>query len=340
MKNSLTVLAFVSINAICSSQTNVKSLLDTVLFRTKETSMYVETIDWDSLQNQVYLKAENAMTVQDLKPALEILLNGLRDHHGRFLDATDYSTLAYFTDYKNQRIKDTRIRDLEIWKVMNDTALRFEYKVLQSNIGYLKIVGIGPNVDIQEESEKIRNAVIELSKEKIEHWIIDLRYNGGGNMYPMVSGIAPIIGDGTVGKLMSAKNETLFNWTIKNGNFTYDVSDVVKLPNKPKFKSLPKVAVLTSRWTASSGEIVATTLKGRPDTMFFGEATGGYTTNASWEIIEDKIIMVISTGTYCDRNGVMYDRNIPVDIEIPFEVVEQPEKDKCIIEAINWLNEK
>lgn len=326
--------------ANCFGQTSIKPLLDSVLLRAKETSMYSKTVNWDSLQKQVYIKAENAKITQDLQPALETLLNGLRDHHGRFMDATNYSTLAYFTDYKNQRYQDTRTKDLEIWKVVNDTALKFEYKVLKNNIGYLKIVGIGPNVDIQNESEKIRNAVIKLSKKKVSKWIIDLRFNGGGNMYPMISGIAPIIGDGEVGKLISAANETLFKWSIQDGNFTYDVPDVVTLPNKPKFKSHPKVAVLTSRWTASSGELVATTFKGRPNTRFFGEATGGYASNTGWEVINDKIIMVISTGMFCDRNGVIYDTNIPVDVEIPFEVVKEADKDKCVIEAIKWLNQK
>ena len=54
--------------------------------------------------------------------------------------------------------------------------------------------------------------------------------------------------------------------------------------------------MLLSRYTVSSGEILATVLKGRPDTRFFGEASGGYTTNNCWEVIEDKLIMAISTG--------------------------------------------
>ncbi len=340
MKKTLTIFATLFLNIVCFSQTNIKSLLDSVLVKTRETSMYAKSINWDSLQKQVYLKAENAKTIQELKPAFETLLNGLRDHHGRVLDASNYSTLAYFTDYKNQRFVDKRAKDIEIWKAVNDTSLKFDYKILKGNIGYLKIVGIGPNVDIQKESEKIRNAVIKMSNKKIDKWIIDLRYNGGGNMYPMVSGIAPLIGEGIVGKLVSANYDILFNWTITNGNFVYDVPDIVSLPNKPIFKVIPKIAVLTSRWTASSGEIVATTLKGRPNTKFFGEATGGYATNVGWEVIDEKIILAISTGMFCDRNGVVYNKNIPVDKEILFEVLKETDKDKCVIEAIKWLKEK
>lgn len=318
-------------------QSAMTALLDSILLKTRESSMYAASIPWDSLQKKVHLQAENAQTLQDLKPALETLLNGLRDHHGRFLNANNYAPIAYFTDYKNQRYKDTRTFDPDIWKVVNDTALQFEYQLLKGKVGYLKIVGIGPHVDIQKESEKIRQALVKLTRKKVQFWIIDLRYNGGGNVYPMVAGIAPLIGDGKVGKLVTANPETDFEWTIKDGNFTYDVPNVVRLPNQPQFKSLPKVAVLTSRWTVSSGEVVATIFKGRPNTRFFGESTGGYTTNTGWETIRQEIIMVISTGTFCDRNGVVYPSNIPVDEEIPFEIEENVYKDACIVAAMKWL---
>jgi C-terminal processing protease CtpA/Prc len=302
--------------------------------------MYSKTINWDSLQKQVYLKIDKANTIQDLKAAFETILNGLRDHHGKIINAKDYSYVAWFTDNKNRRNIDNRLFDDQIWKIVNDTALKFEYKQLKGNVAYLKIVGIGPNVDIQKEAEKIRLALIHLAKNKLNHWIIDLRYNGGGNMYPMVTGLGPLIGDGIVGKLVSASKDTLFTWRIVDGNFIYDVPDVLTLKNKPEFKTIPKVAVLTSRWTVSSGEVLATCFKGRPNTKFFGEETGGYTTNNNWEVINDQVILSISTGIYCDRNGIIYDKNIPVDFEIPFQVVNEIEKDKCLITAINWLKQK
>ncbi|MBP6432661.1 MAG: S41 family peptidase [Ferruginibacter sp.] len=324
----------------CLAQTNVKPLLDSVLAKAKETSLYVSTINWDSLQQQVYAKAQQAKTIEDLKPAFETLLNGLRDHHGKIINAKNYSYIAWFTDNKNKRYKDDRFFDNKIWKVINDTALKFSYKFLKNKIGYLKIVGIGPNIDIEKESIKIRQAIILLTKQKVDKWIIDLRYNGGGNMHPMMAGIAPLVGNGVVGGLVNLKKEKLFSWEIKESNFIYGGYQAVTLPANPKFKKEPKIAVLTSKWTISSGEIVATALKGRPNTKFFGETTGGYTTNDGWDIINNEIILAISTGIYCDRNGNVYEKNIPVDVEIPFEVVNDIEKDNCIIAAKKWLLNK
>jgi carboxyl-terminal processing protease len=334
----LFLLLFIS--QTCIGQSNIKALLDSLINKAKETSLYTSTVNWDTLQRQVYAKAESPKTIEDLKPAFEALLNGLRDHHGKILNAKTYVPLARFTDYKNQRFKEKRIRTDEHWAIVNDTALKFEFKILKNKIGYLKIVGIAPNVDLEKESKIIRAAVNNIAKQKVDKWIIDLRYNGGGNMHPMMAGIGPLVGDGVVGSLVNLEKKKLYDWEINESNFIYEGYQAVTLPNNLKFKKLPKIAVLTSRWTVSSGEIVATTLKGRPNTRFFGEATGGFTTNNGWHIFSNEIIINISTGIFCDRNGVAYENNIPVDVEILFEPTKDTEKDKCIIAAKNWLQKK
>lgn len=336
----ITTLFFLLYHLACFAQTNIKTLLDGVVKKAKETSLYSATVNWDSLQKQIYAKAENAKITDDLQPAFEILLNGLRDHHGKVIDARNYKPVAWFTDYKNKRYADNRKFDTETWKAVNDTALKFEYAILKNKIGYLRIVGIAPNTDIEKESKKIREAVMALAKQKTDKWIVDLRYNGGGNMHPMMAGIAPLIGNGIVGSLTNLAHEKLFDWEIKDANFIYGGYQAVTLPDNIKFKTMPPIAVLTSRWTVSSGEIVATAIKGRPGTRFFGEATGGYTTNNSWDIFGDEIILNISTGIFADRNGKTYEHYIPVDVDIPFEVIKDKEKDPCIIAARKWLLEK
>jgi carboxyl-terminal processing protease len=321
-----------------SAQTHIRSILDSVFYKTKEISLYSSLVNWDSLQKQVYLKAENATTIEELGPAFETLLNGIRDPHGSILNAQTYNRIANFTDYENTDSPDKRVRELATWQAVNDTALKFEYKLLDKKVGYLKIVGIGPNADVEKEALKIREAINQLAKRKIDKWIIDLRYNGGGNMNPMMAGLAPLIGDGIVGKLVNLRGDTLFKWEIKDGNFTYGGYEArLTLPNTIRFKRTPTIAVLTSRFTVSSGELVATSLKGHPETKFFGEATGSFTTNNCWEIINNEVILNISTAVYCDRNGNVYRYNIPVDVEIPFVVEGEVEKDECIQVAVRWL---
>ena len=326
--------------SVCSAQLSVQVVLDSVLKRARETSMYAASVNWDSLQGEVRRKGASAKTIPELKPAFEAILNALRDHHGRVLDARTYANIAYFTDRRNIRHSEPREYDQDTWKTVNDPEARFSYKVLDGKVGYLRIVGIGPQVDVQQESRRIRNALIELSGKGVQSWIIDLRYNGGGNMNPMMAGIGPLVGDGHVGSVTGADGRKAFDWEVRNGNFIYFNTQVVDLPHAPSFKSPPRIAVLTSRWTISSGELVAVALKGRPNTRSFGEATGGYTTNTNWEVIDDQVVLTLATGNFCDRKGTVYAINVPVDEEIPFALVKEGEKDACIEAAVKWLGRK
>lgn len=331
---------FICQTLVGSCQSSLLATIDSIIEKTKQISMYSASVNWDSLTIRMHQKAENAQSVEDLQPAFELMLNTLGDHHGRIMLAANYTLIGAFTDWDNIRTKDTREKDMDTWKIVNDTAAKFEYAILPNNIGYLKIMGIGPWVDMQVEATKIRGAISEMYNKDVEFWIIDLRFNAGGNMNPMVAGIAPLIGDGIVGYLTDVNHNILFEWEINQGNFIYDSVKAIDLPNQPQIKTNPKVAVLTSRWTTSSGEVVATTLKGRDNTRFFGEATGGFATNVSWEVINEEILLLISTGVYTDRNKIAYTINIPVDVELPFVIEKNISNDIGVTTAIKWLLEE
>ena len=339
MKYILVFLIIVSSNTIFGQirETVMIQVLDTVISKSKDLSYYAKSVDWDSLSSKMYEASKGAQEIDDLKPAFEILLNGLRDHHGQFRKTSDYSIIANFTDHKNSRNLDNREYDPEIWKVVNNVDSRYEYALLPNQIGYLRIVGVGPNLDGQEEVERIRNSLVELLDNKVNKWIIDLRYNGGGNINVMLAGIAPFLDTKTVVTIQGENNSIIASAEIRKTNFWYRGSNVFPINKKTKIRN-PKIAVLTSRWTTSSGEFVAVAFKGQKNTKFFGEATDGKTTENSWEIINNELALVISTGVYCDRNGNAYVDNVKPDQEIPFEVEENIEKDTGIIEAINWLN--
>lgn len=339
MKNYL-ILISLTISNFMFGQSDVSnqmsSLLDSVILKTKEISLYSESVNWKELSNKMHLSAINANNIDELRPAFEILLNTLRDHHGTIRKISDYSIIGNFTDHNNSRKKDQRIYNSEIWEIVNNVNARFEFITLPNNIGYLKIVGIGPNVDGQKEAERIRNVIDTLNTNHINRWIIDLRYNGGGNINVMLAGLVPLLNTKTPVSIVDKNGAFPIKAEIKNGNFWYGGINAFHLENNPIINN-PKIAILTSRWTSSSGEFVAVAFKGQSNTKFFGEETGGFTTNNSWEIINNEIALVISTGTYCDRNGTEYKHCVKPDVEVPFEVESDQTKDLGIIEAINWL---
>ena len=252
----------------------MKLILDTVFSKTKEISYYRNSVNWDSLETAVYQSAIGAQNVEDLKPTFELILNELRDHHGKILRMADYSILAHFTDYKNSRLQDNREFDQKTWAIVNDLDSRFTGILQEGNIAYLNVVAVGPNVDGQTEAERIRCAVSKLHQQNVDKWIIDLRYNGGGNINLMLAGLAPLLDTKTVASIQDAGGEFGVTAQIKKGNFYYAGRNVFKIKKSSKIKN-PKIVILTSRWTISSGERVAVDFKGQKNRVFIGEGTAG-----------------------------------------------------------------
>src|SRR4029079_934252 len=110
--------------------------------------------------------------------------------------------------------------------------------------------------------------------------IVDLQTNTGGNMWPMLAGLGPILGEGALGGFLDVENVEV-PWSYQNGVVMEGTHPRARTTG-PAYRSTPEsspIAVLISRATASSGEAVAVAFQGRPQTRFFGGHTRGATTS-------------------------------------------------------------
>ena len=309
----------------------LKPYVDRAISHVQANSLYREKVDWNTLRDEVYLQARDAKTVEELAPALRNVLSKLTDSHGKFIYKN--KILAYWNGPLTENQKKI---DSGIWNEIQSGKYSFKSEMLNNRIGYLRVTGL-PMGDNVKMSAEIRNAVCSLKTQKATRWIIDLRYNGGGNMYPMMEGLGTLIGDGLVGKVSDASGKTISNWTIKDGDFYYDNYLAADLPNDCKFEKLPKVAVLISQYTASSGEAVAVALKGRPGTRFFGLETAGLVTVTDWTPINSDLFASVSIGYYADRNGKIYNNFVEPDEKIEIVLTEDKKADQVLQRAILWL---
>ncbi len=304
--------------------------------------MYASRVDWDLVAKRVHAEAAGARNLTELRPALSELITGIGDYHGRVVRSTDYSNMAWFGgDWPEIPRRQAVDRETysATWDAVNQPDARFSYATLSGGVGYLKIVGVGANVEHAAEAARIRQALVDLKAAGVDRWVVDLRYNGGGNSNVMLTGVAPLLGEGVVASIVDLEGRPMGGAEVRAGAFSYFGYQLAELPNEPAISSEEKVAILTSRYTVSSGELVAVALKGRPNTRFFGEATGGLTTNTGWEVIADSVILVISTGVFADREGTPYPQTVPVDEEVAFVVETDPTRDAGIQAALRWLNE-
>ena len=335
MKNFIMISALLIIVSGCETKQIQPQTYDPIVQRAQETSLYSEGIDWDTVNQKFVELTKDKESVEELKEGLQYLINSLGDKHAAFRSAKDHSMLVWYTGKTSGHDK----RDGGfVNAVINDVNAQFSYQLMDNGIGYLKVVGIGPG-DMQAQADAIRDGLKALKSKQADKWILDLRYNGGGNMNPMMAGLAPLLGEGFVGGSVNLKNERLQEYNIDKGEFFDRGLQVCEMTAEPEITSNEKVAVLLSRYTTSSGELVAVAFKGRPNTRFIGEATSGYTTVNGYDKVTDDLIMLISQSVYIDRNNQRYDGKVDVDEASEFVPTEDQMEDKQIQRAVEWLRE-
>ena len=317
---------------IFSQEPHIREVLDGVIQVAQTKSLYREMVNWEAVKDSMYHLAADAKDIPDLAPAFNCLLEALHDEHGRIF--YKHQPIAYY--YSGELKEHQRAFDMDMYQqVQSGTIYPFRAELIDERIGYVRIVGLGMG-DNEQMARNIQDEVCRLRNAGADRWIVDLRYNGGGNMNPMVEGLATIIGNGPSGGAVGVVPTDDVTWEIVDGDF-FNNGYSIRLPNSCSYDSFPKVAVLTSLYTASSGEAVAVIFKGRDRTRFFGGNTLGMVTGTNWEVISEEISMSISVNYYRDRTGKVYRNYVDVDEEIAFASDTEARIDPCVRRSIEWL---
>jgi hypothetical protein len=175
-------------------------------------------------------------------------------------------------------------------------------------------------------------------------WIVDLRGNTGGNMWPMLTGIGPILGDGPAGSFVAADgNVTWFYQDGKTGTRNPGGVETVSLTldEEPALRtsSPAPVAVLVDSSTASSAEAITIAFHGRPDTRFFGTHTAGKSTAVQPFKLDDGAELYLTTAIDADRSGKSYPDGFTPDqiVSVSGSSMPQENNDVVIQAAQTWL---
>ncbi|GMQ31880.1 hypothetical protein Ataiwa_01520 [Algoriphagus taiwanensis] len=175
----------------------------------------------------------------------------------------------------------------------------FQYEILENKYAFLSLEGfIGvDSISSKNFSDSLQRSILYLYHQQPKGWIIDLRNNSGGWIYPMLAGLGPILGSGTKAFEMSG------NQVLEEYYFYKDSTDYLLLADSIWFfeEQLP-LAVLVSEKTGSAGELLTLSFRGNPNTTIIGTPTAGFSTGLKGFLMPD--------GTQiCVTNGVMVDRN-------------------------------
>lgn len=252
-------------------------------------------IDWTSVRTKAYSQAHGAQKPKDTHGAIISALQALGDGHSTF--------------WQPEQVKE----ELGPSRASLD-GLRG--RSLKGGVGYVAL----PRVQGSQESydqyvRQGRAAVAEADRAGACGWVVDLRANSGGNMWPMLAVVGTLLGEGKVGMFRGADGRTSV-WSIKHGAPYQDGEAAGWGDGRARAGGAPPVAVLTGNRTASAGEAIVVAFRGRPDTRFFGEPTGGVPTGNKAHRLSDGAMLILTEVESADRTGRTYNAAIPPDEEI------------------------
>lgn len=304
----LTVRPLVSADAPLAPE--ARRELDSALAIVRRASLWRDTVTWSVVEKDVRAMAAGSATATDTYPAIRALLKRLGDHHS-FLMAPQGASALRTGGAENPRPF---------------------VRVQTTGVGYISIPAYS-GINRAAAESYVRTVYDSLSAAVANgaggcKWIVDLRANGGGNMWPMLSGLRPFLGEVGLGNFVSPWHSTPL-WHAR------DQVDVKPPASLAELESA-NVAVLLGPRTASSGEAVAISFIGRPRTRSFGLPTAGLPTSNTDMKLPDGALILLTTAVEADRTGKRYGKEIPPDEVVPAPANGEPD-DPQLDRAVAWL---
>lgn len=212
-------------------------------------------------------------TAGEARKAIKDVLNALGDNHSFMMDPTRKANLPH---------------------VARATFTAPRWELLEEGIGYIEVPRFTTgSATLNEQYVDALVAALEAGTARgVRGWVVDLRQNSGGIMWPMLSGLEPLLRGQSLG-FFQTRDGNRQAWRNKVPHAAAEVRSLAEVP----------VAVLTSRRTASSGEAVALAFRGRPHTRSFGEATAGLSTANRGHGLRDGTLILLTGSVFLDRNG-------------------------------------
>lgn len=293
--------------------------LDRALAIIRQQHLRTREMDWPALEARAHREIAGAQVPRETYWAIRGVLGTLGDHHS-FLASPQpgaAKTAAQVPTAPAAPMPMTRLVDG-----------RFGLVALPQ----LNTFGPTGGADGVRYAAVARAGLRALDARPLCGWIVDLREDGGGNMWPMLNGVSPLLGASPFGAFIDP-NGRVSRWLMRPGGVSIEGTEDAGWPVYPPFQlrqaGLP-VAVLTSGSTASSGEAVTLAFSGRPGARRFGTATAGFTTGNSAQALSDGAVLAVAGVWERDRTGRDYRERI--------EPEEATTCDGALPAALRWLD--
>ncbi|NGY58976.1 peptidase S41 [Lentzea sp. NEAU-D13] len=281
-----------------------RAYLDTALDLLQQHSFESLEADWPRLRAQAHRDAAHARRPADTYPAIERAITTLGNPHTNLLASPDGGAPSS----GERNVPGGRMIGSVAYLTLPPTA--------------------SEDGDVYVDSG--RRLMHDLVAAHPGGWVVDLRGNFGGDMAPMLTVVAPLLGEGKKGAFVG-RDGTRTDWGVRDGHVFN--GELVRFPQVEMPAANGAVALLVDGRTASSGEAVLISFIGAQNARSFGGPTAGYASSNELFELPDGAQLAITTALMADRTGRTYG-NAPIT---PHTLVGDGD---ALTAAIEWLSEQ
>ena len=285
-----------------------RKVVDEAISLAKGNALRRDSIDWRTVEPQVRALSAGARRSSEGYGAIQWLLTELGDRRSYFVPAA--------------RVK-------EFWVPSGQVSLPV-MRACPDGVGCLSVPGYnGGDPDAMRAYARGIHAWLSSTTPVARcGFVVDLRETTGGNPWPVLAGLKPLLGD----KHPEDPFPSSSPWIV---------SDTIGVPPPENLKGLDavRVAVLTGPRTASSGESVALALHERAQTRSFGQPTAGLSSANSALPLSDGAMILLTTAPAADRTGRPHHGRVEPDEHVAESAGAKDGKGPALSAAVRWLKQ-
>ena len=279
-----------------------------------------DKVDFTKLIRDGRRIAGSATRPEQAYPAIRYMIAELGDHHSFFFSREEIAHWKSGSSGGNDPVSMPSAREVD-------------------GFGYIRVPGFhsGASAAKAAFAQHLQDDIGNMAASGVKGWVVDLRDNDGGNMFPMLAGLAPLFDQPVLGYLVDAAGHR-DAWGVGTAGPQPRDADYVPVTHPATLRSGMPIAVLFGRRTGSSGEIVILSFVRNSQTRSFGEPSWGLTTGNGIFPLSDGSELRLASTHMADRTGRTYDGPVAPDVVI--KETGALNQDAALAAALEWLRSK
>ena len=289
----------------------VRGYLTGALELIRRNALFSDSVDWDAVHQQAQDAVTEACGYAGTYHLLGTVVKQAGGRHSRFIPPAAF--------------RQARARAAAAGPALPAGGIT-------GRVGYLALPRLPGGQKLAHRYIAVGSGLVDqMAAARPQGWIVDLRDNSGGNMWPMLAAVAGLLEDGVLGHF-ALPGGRMQAWSLDRRHVRLDGNRAAHRRGRFRRTDDIPVAVLTSARTASAGEAVAVALRSQPRVRTFGTPTAGFTTGNHTHILRDRARLVISECYYADHRQRLITGTITPD-----ERPDSSNTDALLATARKWI---